>query len=506
MSIRVRLVLSYIAMLIVPIVLSVLTVVLIAVAFLGDLRSLYQVAGQNGNPIQNIIEQEAALYADIQSMSAREPESLLLKTVDEELDNRLNKINMGLIVRKNNTILYVSPHLQNTRELNNLPAYGTTTARGLANKHGFGVDGRDMEFNHNLWITRQDDFLLPDQSKISVFVATDPTGVQGYVRHYAFALVISLVVILVLTNGVLTYIVSRSIIRPLKALQRATEQIKKGNLDFEVKPQSRDEIGELSAAFEEMRKQLKHSIEVQLQVDENRKELMSNISHDLKTPVTAIKGYVEGIIDGVADSPDKLDRYVKTIYSKASDMDRMIDELFLFSKLDLGKLPFHFEEVELGHYLQDCAQELYFDVEKKDVKLELDVDTETPLYVKGDREKLKRVLLNIIENAVKYMDKAEGHIRLRMQTIDDKAVVSIEDNGQGIPEEALAHIFDRFYRADPSRNRATGGSGLGLAIAKQIVEEHGGLIWASSEVGQGTKVYLMLPIWKRGNDKNVENV
>ncbi len=138
----------------------------------------------------------------------------------------------------------------------------------------------------------------------------------------------SLLVILVVTNSVLTYLVSRSIIRPLNRLKKAAEEIKEGNLDFSVESASRDEIGQLSNAFEEMRHQLKVSIERQLRFEENRKELISNISHDLKTPITAIKGYVEGIQDGVADTPDKMDKYVRTIYAKADSMDHMIDELF----------------------------------------------------------------------------------------------------------------------------------------------------------------------------------
>jgi signal transduction histidine kinase len=432
------------------------------------------------NPIKDVMEQEAAIFAEISLKSAREPESLLERPVEEELDAKLHKINMNLIVRKNNDLVYVSPNLHQSRNLE-LPAYNEKP-------------NKETEFKGKLLITHQLDFLLPDQGKATVFIVTDANSLQKYLRQYSQWLFYTLLFILVLTNGVLTYIVSRSIIRPLKALKRAAEEIKEGNLNFEVRPQSKDEIGELSVAFEEMRRKLKHSIELQLQYDENRKELISNISHDLKTPVTAIKGYVEGIMDGVADTPDKLDRYVKTIYTKAGDMDRLIDELFLFSKLDLGKVPFHFEQVEIGQYLQDCSQELYFDMEKKGVKLELEVIPRTPLYVTADREKLKRVLLNIIENAVKYKDKAEGLIRLNAQEIDGRAVVSIEDNGPGISAEALPHIFDRFYRADPSRNTVTGGSGLGLAIAKQIVEEHGGIIWASSEIGQGTKVFITLPV------------
>jgi signal transduction histidine kinase len=480
MSIRVRLVLSYLAMLIVPIVLSLIAVAIIAVAFLGDVKSLYQLSDSQRNPIKDVMEQEAAIFADITLLSAREPESLLQRSKAEELDAKLHKINMSLIIRKNNDLIYVSPNLQKIRHLQ-LPSYDE-------------VQKRETEFQGDLLITRQKDFLLSDQSKASVFIVTDSNILQKYLGRYSRWLFFSLLLILILTNGVLTYFVSRSIIRPLRALKRAAEEIKEGNLDFEVKPYSKDEIGELSVAFEEMRRKLKHSVELQLQYDENRKELISNISHDLKTPVTAIKGYVEGIMDGVADSPDKLDRYVKTIYTKTGDMDRLIDELFLFSKLDLGKVPFHFEQVEIGQYLQDCTQELYFDMEKKGIRLEQAEVSTGPLYVTADREKLKRVLLNIIGNAVKYRDKADSYIRIKLLQIDGKAVVSIQDNGQGISAEALPHVFDRFFRADPSRNSATGGSGLGLAIAKQIVEEHGGMIWASSEAGVGTTIYIALPL------------
>ncbi|MNI25502.1 Signal transduction histidine-protein kinase BaeS [compost metagenome] len=488
MSIRMRLVLSYLAMLAVPILLSVVAVIIILVAFLGDLRSLYQTDElRGGNPIQNVIEQEASIFADIKLLTIKQPESIQQPSVIEELDQRLKKINMRLIVRQNQSILYASPSIDKpNRWAETLPAYGEEE----------GQDHKD--FHGHLFVTRQQDFLFPDQSKGTVFIVTDANTLQKYIQQYAKWFFFSLLAILVITNGALTYLVSRSIIRPLKALKKATEQIKEGNLDFEVHPHSYDEIGELSIAFEEMRKKLKHSVELQLQYEENRKELISNISHDLKTPVTAIKGYVEGIMDGVTNSPDKMDRYVKTIYAKATDMDRLIDELFLFSKLDLGKLVFHFERVDIGHYLQDCAQELHFDMEKNGIKLELDIKPlpETGVYVKADREKLKRVLMNILENARKYMDKADGVIRLKVMEIDGRAVIGVMDNGQGISDEALPHIFDRFYRADPSRNTATGGSGLGLAIAKQIVDEHEGLIWAESKLGVGTTIFVALPIWR----------
>ncbi|OCT11194.1 two-component sensor histidine kinase [Paenibacillus pectinilyticus] len=482
MSIRVRLVLSYIAMLLVPLVLFGLAVVLISVATFGSLKSGFQVDFSHGNPIKRVVDQELENVAYMKAKTDTNPDAFLDQVFVKDLEERFHKINMGLIIRQDQTIKYMSPYINvgEAGDTSKLPAYGTS-------------NGQFQRNQGSLWITRQQDFLFADGSKGTVFVFLDGGPFQKYLHQFSKSVIWTFLFILIATNGVLTYFVSRSIIRPLRALKRAAVEIKEGNLDFEIKPHGNDELGELSIAFEEMRHKLKKSVELQLQYEENRKELISNISHDLKTPVTAIKGYVEGIMDGVSNSPDKLDKYIRTIYNKAADMDRLIDELFLFSKLDLGKVPFQFETVDLGHYVQDCTQELQFDMEKKGVQFTLADLPQEPMLVTADRDKLRRVLLNIIENAVKYSE--EGHCRITLSVIEQGgfAVIQVKDNGQGISEEALPHIFDRFYRADPSRNSATGGSGLGLAIAKQIMEEHGGRIGATSMLGRGTTVYMALP-------------
>lgn len=490
MSIRLRLVLSYIAMLLVPLVLSVLAVILISVATFGNLKSVFQVDFSQGNPIKRVVDQELENVAYMKAKTDTEPDAFLDPVFVKDLEAKFHKINMGIIIRKDKEITYVSPYIKQgeAEDTSKLPSFGTSSGHFQRNQG-------------SLWITRQQDFIFSDKSKGSVFVFLDGGPFQKYLHQFSKSVIVTFILILVLTNGVLTYFVSRSIIRPLKALKRAAVEIKEGNLDFEIVPHSDDEIGELSTAFEEMRRKLKKSVEVQLQYEENRKELISNISHDLKTPVTAIKGYVEGIMDGVSNSPDKLDRYIRTIYNKAADMDRLIDELFLFSKLDLGKVPFQFEKVDLGQYVLDCAQELQFDMEKKGVQFALTELPTSPLYVTADRDKLRRVLLNIIENAIKYSEEGKCYITLTLREIDGNAVIQIKDRGQGISEESLPHIFDRFYRADPSRNTATGGSGLGLAIAKQIMEEHGGRISATSIIGRGTTVYMALPLSQQGESE-----
>ena len=176
-------------------------------------------------------------------------------------------------------------------------------------------------------------------------------------------------IVVFITTTLLIYWIYRSVSVPLAKLQKAARNIKEGNLDFEIRQESDDEIGQLCQDFEEMRIRLKESAEEKVQYDKESKELISNISHDLKTPITAIKGYVEGIRDGVASSPEKLDKYIRTIYNKANDMDRLIDELTFYSKIDTNKIPYTFSRINVNGYFRDCAEEVGLDMESRGIEL-----------------------------------------------------------------------------------------------------------------------------------------
>jgi signal transduction histidine kinase len=241
-----------------------------------------------------------------------------------------------------------------------------------------------------------------------------------------------------------------------------------------------------------MRIRLKILIEDRLQYEEDMKELISNISHDLKTPLTAIKGYAEGVIDGVADSKEKQEKYLKTIYMKANDMTTLVDELAFYAKIDCNTVPYSFKDINIHEYFSDCMEDLSLDLEVKNIDIIYDNSIDNMVRVIADAEQLKRVINNIIGNSVKYLDKTEGKIDIRIHDIGDYIQVDIEDNGKGISKEDLPYIFDRFYRADTSRNSKKGGSGLGLSIAKKIIEDHTGRIWAASEVGVGTTISFTL--------------
>ena len=312
------------------------------------------------------------------------------------------------------------------------------------------------------------------------------------VKLIARDLLFTATVILVFTALSIGLWIYRSIATPLVKLKKATQNIKEGNLDFVLDVEGNDEFSELCQDFEEMRKRLKDSAEEKIILDKENKELISNISHDLKTPITAVKGYVEGIMDGVADTPEKMDRYVKTIYNKTNEMDHLINELTFYSKIDTNRIPYTFSKLNVEDYFSDCAEEVGLELETRGIELVYANYVESGVQLIADGEQIRRVIHNLISNAIKYMDKPKGIIQIRIKDVGDFIQVEIEDNGKGIAAKDIVYIFDRFYRTDVSRNSSKGGSGIGLSIVKKILEDHGGKVWATSRLGIGTIMYFVL--------------
>ena len=321
---------------------------------------------------------------------------------------------------------------------------------------------------------------------------TDSADSQGRVHVMAKDLFISAFVILISVALVVGLWVYRSIAVPLVKLKKATQNIKEGNLDFVLDVEGKDEFSELCQDFEEMRRRLKESTEEKSLIEKENRELISNISHDLKTPITAVKGYVEGIMDGVADTPEKMDRYVRTIYNKTNEMDHLINELTFYSKIDTNRIPYTFNKLNVEDYFEDCSEEIGLELETRGIELVYANYVEKDVMVIADGEQIRRVIHNIISNAIKYMDKPKGIIQIRIKDVGDFIQIEIEDNGKGIGPKDLPYIFDRFYRTDVSRNSSKGGSGIGLSIVKKILEDHGGKVWATSRLGIGTIMYFVL--------------
>jgi len=309
--------------------------------------------------------------------------------------------------------------------------------------------------------------------------------------YAAIVFVLSLLVIVV-TNGVISTKTTKKITVPLDLLSYGAEQIKNGNLDYKIQYDGKDEFGAVISNFDEMRARLRQSIQAQLKYEEDRKELVAGISHDLRTPLTAIKGYVKGLKDGVANTPEKQQRYRDIIYTKACEMDVLVDTLFLFSKLDTGHLPFYFEKVNCKDYLDEFINHTTEDFKRKGLEIAYHNSCPPDTVVKLDADQMNRVFSNILENSAKYKRLDICQVDFEASRQGEEVVLEIGDDGQGVPEEILPNLFNSFYRGDASRTNPTESSGLGLSIAERIVKAHKGTITAQNK--NGLSIIIKLPV------------
>ncbi len=488
MKLRTRLIISFFIIILVPVLLAGATMWGFGKYQMRAMRQIYDTDGNAYDYFVNSFEALShftkSTYEKLQKVARETPEKLeqqeYLNQVNAELENRYSY----LIVRRGEELIYEGNGTANQELKENLPEYDSDVLQSAGS--GFYLEGEEQA------LIKQIDVAFADGGRGSVFIITSLEQILPDVKGVLVDLMISVLLILIFTAGMLTVWIYQGIINPIHKLQVAAQSIKAGNLDFTVEAEGKDEIGELCRNFEEMRFRLKESEEEKLEGERENRVLISNISHDLKTPITAIKGYVEGIMDGVADTPEKQDKYIRTIYNKANEMDTLINELTLYSKIDTNRIPYNFSRINVADYFEDCVEEVGLDLEAKNIRLNYIDYADKDVLIIADPEQLRRVINNIINNSIKYLDKEQGFINIRIRDVGDFIQMEFEDNGKGIPAKDLPHIFDRFYRADASRNSSTGGSGIGLSIVKKIIEDHGGKIWANSKEGTGTIMYFVI--------------
>ncbi len=476
---------SYIVLIVVPLLLIGVAVTGISFVSMNAIDKQYDVSDSAGvgalyDPFRLLGNMTDTMLREIEDTIESQPEKMLDTAYLEEVNRRLQAQSSYLIVKKDDGVFYSG-----------------MSADGAAPIDAAYLDLRAAEGNIFVMSdipchVSMKSFVHADGSPGSVFIVTNIDNVIPHLRTAILLILVVTICIFIIAGAALMFWLYKSIVKPVDKLKTAVENIKDGNLNFSIDAQADDEIGELCVAFEEMRSKLKEQIEISMQYEKDNKELISNISHDLKTPITAIKGYVEGILDGVADTPEKQERYIRTIYTKANDMQSLIDELSLYSKLDSNSTTYYFQKVNLNDYFEDCVEEISVDLEVKHIGLGFFNYVDKNCVIIADPEQLKRVIMNIISNSTKYIDNPHGLINIRLHDEPEYIQVEIEDNGKGMTQEELSHIFERGYRTDSSRNSAQGGSGFGLSIAKKIIEDHGGRIWATSKVGIGTSICFVI--------------
>lgn len=483
MKFKTRLRVTFISIILLPLLLTVLAFMMIGVYMMNFQKGFglkemdYSMISAN---MRDFVIETDALYDALKEQIVSGSDKIENLDFLEQINTEARKHGMYIIVRKGKEPYFLgSPKAMETI-FHRLPGFQET----------FSDDDAGYYYDELEKYVKQIDFVFRDGGEGSLFVVAKINTLIS--KKLLIAMFIAIILILVFTSLMLTRWIHRGVFTPITELNIAMKQIKAGNLDYSLQTDAQDEIGDLYRNYEDMRLRLKESAEEKLENERKNKELISNISHDLKTPITSIKGYVEGIMDGVADTKEKMDKYIRTIYNKANELDRLINELTTYSGVDNNRIIYNFQRINISDYFGDCVEEVGLDLESRNIQLNYSNFVDPGTMIIADAEQMKRVINNIISNSVKYMNKSHGEIDIRLLDEVDSVRVEIEDNGKGIASKDLQMVFERFYRTDASRNSAQGGSGIGLSIVKKIIEDHGGYVWATSKEDEGTCIHFVL--------------
>lgn len=302
--------------------------------------------------------------------------------------------------------------------------------------------------------------------------------------------VVACVVVWILVSQLFTRWLTWKIMKPLDELGQGARRIRENDLSKRINYRGDTEFEEICDAFNAMQVHLREEQETNRKYEKARTEMIAGISHDLRTPLTAIRGSIKGILDGVVQDEDRQKKFLETAYRRTGDMDVLLNQLFYLSKLETGNMPLHMTETNLSAWLTEYlkGKEMILDTDELSFQQSI---PETPEMISMDPEALQRILDNLIENSRKYSGASPLRIEVSLQSKVDGAIITLTDNGNGVPEEKLPRIFDEFYRGDESRNRRE-GSGLGLYIVRNLMESMGGKVWA--ENNSGLAVHLEFPI------------
>lgn len=485
MKLRNRLLASFVIIILVPVIVGSILLGLIAKYEMKQLKKSYGYESQENEyastTIQLLSNSTQDEFLQLEKIAEQTPEKISNLKFLSDYNQQLQKQHAHLDVVKNEKLIYTGVEKEEDKTYT-LPQYGS----GQTNPNAGYYQGGTKQI-----LIKQIDISFDDGELGSVYIISQVDLFLPEVKGLAAQIVGIILLVLVLTGLAVTLWIYRGIINPVKKLRIASEQIKQGNLEYALNAEGDDEMAELCKSFEEMRIRLKESTDQKIVQDQESKILISNICHDLKTPITAIQGYVEGIMDGVADTPQKQEKYLKTIHSKANEMNTLINELTVYSKLDTNRAVYNFSKLNAKAYFDDCVEEIRMELEAEEIGLGYFNEVEDKTEMIADPEQLRRVINNIIGNAVKYMNRQPKIINFRIRDVGDYLQIEIEDSGKGITGKDLPYIFERFYRADSSRNE-TKGNGIGLSIVKKIVDDHGGKIWATSKENIGTTMYFVL--------------
>ena len=435
------------------------------------------------NNVDNLVSYTDDEVRTLEELARTFPDYFLNSDSQKQANDNLAKKNSYLVIRVGTKIVYDGASAGVHPQYNKLPMYGK-----LSNGDMLIID-----LQTETGILKEIDFGKEDGKRGQAFVITPAGSIVRGGESVALYYVSWFVVIMIITGLVTSFLLYRSIMRKVSLMQAATEKIREGDLESRIEVRGRDELSQLAESMERMRSRLLSDATQKVADEDSNRKFLSNITHDLKTPLTSIIGYSEGILDGIAADPERQKKYVGIIHSKAVDMNELLNELSEFSKLDMHEIPYHFEKIDAIEYFDDFAQETSEELSGDGADFSYKNTLESETEIMADPAQIKRVLHNLVSNALKYCrDDVKLSVSLRVLDAGDFIQAEFEDNGKGISPEDVPHVFERLFRADKSRNTGIRGSGIGLSIAKKIIEDHGGQIWVTSRINEGSTFYFLL--------------
>ncbi|WP_027621689.1 HAMP domain-containing sensor histidine kinase [Acetivibrio clariflavus] len=340
------------------------------------------------------------------------------------------------------------------------------------------------------WLTIQKPYKYKGEIQGAIYLTKRIPEINK-ARLTVFKFYIIAISIAVVISALLVYIFSLRLTKPLKQINNAAKQIANGEFNKRLEIASEDEIGQLAKSFNNMAVALEN-------LENMRRAFIANVSHELRTPMTSIHGFIEGILDGTIP-PEKQREYLSIVSEETKRLSRLTNDLLDLARMESGEIKLTFVTFNINELIRRCIIKLENQIISKDIHIEANF-YEEPTYVYADKDSIERVILNLLHNAVKFVQDG-GQIKIETVKSKSKAVIYIKDNGIGIDSEEINMIWDRFYKSDKSRSKDKTGTGLGLAIVKNIINEHGQEINVESEIGKGTVFYFTLNLSKEEFEK-----
>ena len=345
---------------------------------------------------------------------------------------------------------------------------------------------------------------IEQQLKNSAEKIVDADGLEDLLEDFTihrndfvllfFADGIFCIMVLVLVSQLFTGNLVKHIMKPLAVLSDGAERIRNNDLTQEIQYVGNVEFENVCIAFNEMQKHILTEQEKNQRYEKSRTEMISGISHDLRTPLTAVRGTIKGLLDGIASTRRQQEKFLEAAYRRTGDMDALLNQLFYLSKLETGNMPIFLQTIELSAFVVNYVKTKQILLENESVEIIANTNGITA-NVSADPEQLQRVFDNLLENSMKYAETIPRKIKLTLTRKNEGFCICFMDNGKGVPEEKLPFLFEEFYRADESRNRKE-GNGLGLYIVNYLIDSMGGSVWAENK--DGFAVYMMLPSEDKG--------